>query len=271
MADTSEAIEITLFRCNEVNLFKLPPRPSAGGRWLSGEWQMKDKIFTGRLRVVEQGPKLEIRLEDTASGELFGLAPVPRGQAGTVADPAADSSRNFVLRLEDAESRRHAFVGLNFTDRAHAFDFNVALADHEKQARREEDIGRVSGAADPRAAAAAVLPEAALLYEKHDLSLKPGETIRISVKKRESSGAEGSSSSWAASSGPLVALAGPPAPPGAQPAAPRPAASVAPAGPPDLLQLDDTAAALQGLGLAPHKSSAPAAAAPAVDGWATFD
>ena len=65
MADASE-IEITLFRCNEVNLFKLPPRPSAGGRWLSGEWQMKDKIFTGRLRVVEQGPKLEIRLEDTA-------------------------------------------------------------------------------------------------------------------------------------------------------------------------------------------------------------
>lgn len=34
------------------------------------------------------------------SGELFGVAPVPPGQAHIAVEQAADSSRNFVLRLE---------------------------------------------------------------------------------------------------------------------------------------------------------------------------
>lgn len=61
------------------------------------------------------------------SGELFGVAPVRRGQRAVVVEPVADSSRYFVLRLEDATSGRHAFVGLGFAERGDAFDFNVAL------------------------------------------------------------------------------------------------------------------------------------------------
>lgn len=59
------------------------------------------------------------------SGELFGVAPVPPGQAHLAVEQAADSSRNFVLRLEDAASKRHAFVGISFAERSAAFDFNV--------------------------------------------------------------------------------------------------------------------------------------------------
>ena len=61
------------------------------------------------------------------SGELFGVCPVPRGQLHIVVEAATDSSRNFVLRLEDAATKRHAFIGMSFGDRAAAFDFNVAL------------------------------------------------------------------------------------------------------------------------------------------------
>ena len=46
------------------------------------------------------------------SGELFGVCPVPRGQRNLAVESASDSSRNFVLRLEDAATKRHAFVGL---------------------------------------------------------------------------------------------------------------------------------------------------------------
>ncbi len=61
------------------------------------------------------------------SGELFGVCPVPRGQLHIAVEAATDSSRNFVLRLEDAGSKRHAFIGMNFADRSAAFDFNVSL------------------------------------------------------------------------------------------------------------------------------------------------
>ena len=60
-------------------------------------------------------------------GELFGVCPVPPGQLRVAVEPAADSSRNFVVRLEDPVSKRHAFLGINFAERSTAFDFTVAL------------------------------------------------------------------------------------------------------------------------------------------------
>ncbi|EFN52506.1 hypothetical protein CHLNCDRAFT_10071, partial [Chlorella variabilis] len=131
--------EHVLFVHRELDVFRIPPRTGAGG-WRSGEWRVADKIFTGRVRVVAVGEKLEVRLEDPQTGELFGVAPVPAGQAHTVVEQASDSSRNFVLRLEDADSRRHAFVGVSFGERSAAFDFNVAIGDHERQQRRAAEM-----------------------------------------------------------------------------------------------------------------------------------
>ena len=61
------------------------------------------------------------------SGDIFGVCPVQRGQRNAVVEAASDSSRNFVLRLVDPSSGRHAFIGASFAERSHAFDFNVAL------------------------------------------------------------------------------------------------------------------------------------------------
>lgn len=63
-------------------------------------------------------------------GELFGECPVDSYPGATV-ESVTDSSRYFVLRIQDP-SGRSAFLGLGFADRSDSFDLNVSLQDHFK-------------------------------------------------------------------------------------------------------------------------------------------
>jgi adaptin ear-binding coat-associated protein 1/2 len=68
----------------------------------------------------------------TAAG-LFAACPVyvNHPKMGTTVESVVDSSRYFVLRLDDGKGNR-AFVGLGFSNREEAFDFKVAMQEHEK-------------------------------------------------------------------------------------------------------------------------------------------
>lgn len=49
-------------------------------------------------------------------------------------------TRYFVLRVVDATSGRHAFLGLGFDERGDAFDFSAAMSDHERHVQREQEV-----------------------------------------------------------------------------------------------------------------------------------
>ena len=123
-------VEHTLLIVREVNVHQIPKRLSSGG-YKCAEWLVSSKIWSGRLRVVAIGDMAEIRLEDPNTGELFVACHVEPGRREVAVEPASDSSRYFVLRVDDGRGR-HAFLGLGFNDRNAAFDFNVALQDHER-------------------------------------------------------------------------------------------------------------------------------------------
>lgn len=148
LEEEEETFEHTLLVVREVSVYKIPPRASSGG-YKCGEWLQSDKIWSGRLRVVSCGTRCEIRLEEPSSGELFAACFVHPGQREQSVETVLDSSRYFVVRIEDGTGK-HAFLGLGFNERNEAFDFNVALSDYEKYLRRgrereNEEVGGEEG------------------------------------------------------------------------------------------------------------------------------
>ncbi|XP_068664527.1 uncharacterized protein At1g03900-like [Aristolochia californica] len=173
--EEEDSFEHTLLVVREVSVYKIPPRTTSGG-YKCGEWLQSDKIWSGRLRVVSCKDRCEIRLEDPNSGELFAACFVLPGQRENSVETVLDSSRYFVLKIEDGRGK-HAFIGLGFTERNEAFDFNVALSDHEKYVKREHE--RETGEVNE--------DNHIDIHPAVNHRLKDGETIRINVKPKPSS------------------------------------------------------------------------------------
>ncbi|GJJ77890.1 adaptin ear-binding coat-associated protein 1/2 [Entomortierella parvispora] len=163
--------ESVLLVIRECYVYKVPPLTSSRGH-KAADWGNVDKpLWSGRLRIIAVGKKCFIRLEDGKTGELFASCPYEENK-GCV-EPVTDSSRYFVVRIED--QGRHAFLGLGFLDRSHAFDFNVALQDHFKHLAAEQK--------------AAEQKKLGTQQPKMDFSLKEGQTINLTIAGGIGSGA----------------------------------------------------------------------------------
>ncbi|KAI9013233.1 adaptin ear-binding coat-associated protein 1 NECAP-1 [Gaertneriomyces semiglobifer] len=152
--------ESVLLLIPECFVYRIPSRATSRG-YRASDWDVNQHLWTGRLRIVSKGDNAFIRLEDPNTGDLFAVSPYDP-QSNSV-EPVLDSSRYFVLRVVDATSGQHAFIGMGFPERSAAFDFNVALQDWSGRSTR----------AQPKPDAR---PE-----PKLDYSLKEGQTISIKI------------------------------------------------------------------------------------------
>ncbi|KAM4650908.1 adaptin ear-binding coat-associated protein 2 [Discoglossus pictus] len=185
----------------EVHVYKIPPRTSNRG-YRAAEWQLDQPAWSGRLRITARGKMAYIKLEDRNTGELFAQSPVEQFP-GIAVESVSDSSRYFVICIEDGNGRR-AFIGVGFADRGDAFDFNVALQDHFKWVKQQTEFAKQAQNPDPG--------------PKLDLGFKEGQTIKINIaniKKKE-----GAKPRPTSTGGPSLL---PPPPPGGKPAAATPA------------------------------------------------
>jgi len=155
--------EETLLVIPECFVYKIPPRSSAEG-YKAKDWNISNFIWSGKLIIRSKGDACVIRLEDANTGDVFALCPVNTTGPQAV-EPVVDSSRYFVLRIEDGKGH-HAFIGMGFTERSEAFDFNVALQEHAKDVKRRKEL-----------AEGHLHPE-----QTKDYSLKQGETIKVNLK-----------------------------------------------------------------------------------------
>lgn len=160
----------------EVHVYRIPPRASNRG-YRAADWKLDEPAWSGRLKITAKGKKAFIKLEDRNTGELYAQAPVEQ-YPGITVEAVTDSSRYFVIRIEDGTGR-HAFIGLGFADRGDSFDFNVALQDHFKWVKQEGDLAKLEASQSSA--------------PKLDLSFKEGQTIKISIgniKKKDAGGAK---------------------------------------------------------------------------------
>ena len=147
-----------------ASLYVIPPRDNARGH-VSGTWRYDDCLCDTIACSIEQDEEYlcVIRLTREDTGELFAMSRIPRDvPVETVVEAACDSSRNFVIRVEDPETKRHAFLGLSFEERSVAMDFRMALAQEAGRESRKQ----LHDAGEPVA---------------RDLTLKQGETMHLSM------------------------------------------------------------------------------------------
>jgi len=124
------------------------------------------------MRIVETSKDCAIRLEDATTGEVFAQAPYD--STGTSVEAVLDSSRYFVLRVEDAGKK--AYIGVGFTERTESFDFNVALQDYTKRQKALLNPISPTEDSDPNTPSPH-LPAG----PKKDYSLQPGQTFSINI------------------------------------------------------------------------------------------
>ncbi|KAI6172394.1 UBC core domain-containing protein [Aphelenchoides besseyi] len=145
---------------SEVFMFRIPPLGVSKGHKAS-EWNLDAPDWTGRLRLVSIGDKLEIRLEDKNTGVLYAKAPITEAN-GVDFEAVTDSSRYFVIRLRN-DNGQTAFVGIGFADRGDSFDLNVAVQDHFKSVKRDHELVKEDNT------------------PKLDLGFKEGQTITVNI------------------------------------------------------------------------------------------
>ncbi|BFG00517.1 GL26866 [Drosophila persimilis] len=190
----------------EVFIYKIPPRASNRG-YRAADWNLKEPTWTGRMRLVAKGTACILKLEDKTSGALFANCPIDT-YPGVAIEAVSDSSRYFVIRVQD-DNGRSAFLGLGFGDRSDSFDLNVALQDHFKWVKNQEQIEKEK--TEPK--------------QELDLGFKEGETIKINMRITKKDGSDGPSRTGKnkGNSGVL-----PPPPGGLGKIAPPPAAAASP-------------------------------------------
>ncbi|KAJ0054501.1 hypothetical protein Pint_02400 [Pistacia integerrima] len=163
----------------------IPPRKSAAS-YRADEWNVNKWAWEGTLKVVSKGEECIIKLEDKSTGELYARAFLRDGELHPV-EPVIDSSRYFVLRIEenigenyvassskfDRSGRlRHAFIGIGFRERTQAYDFQAALHDHMKYLNKKKT--------------AEEMEQQFQNTSSGDYSLKEGETIHVEIKNKSS-------------------------------------------------------------------------------------
>ncbi|CAL1705761.1 unnamed protein product [Somion occarium] len=153
-----------------VEKYLIPPLKANEGH-RAQEWgDLANPLWKGRIRIIERSRGVALQFEDATTGELFAKADYD--PAKPCVEAVLDSSRYFVVRVEDAGKR--AYIGMGFLERTDSFDFNVALQDYTKRWKNRMNPTAEENTPSPHIPAG----------PKKDYTLKEGQTFSIAIPGR---------------------------------------------------------------------------------------
>ncbi|TMW64227.1 hypothetical protein Poli38472_012849 [Pythium oligandrum] len=184
--DTIELAQ-TLFNDPRVWFYHVPTTQVSTLTPRADAWDPEHPFLTGSLQVLQRGDACWIQLfEPLAEGSetrtLLAQCPVEISQDQTLeafVQDCADSSRYFMIRVEDEQTKRRAFIGIGFPERPSAFNFKAALQDYVKYVHRQMEVAALAAAS---AQGDGTTSTAAAEQKPSDLSIPKGSTIRINLK-----------------------------------------------------------------------------------------
>ncbi|KAI9989600.1 hypothetical protein PInf_019885 [Phytophthora infestans] len=187
MTESVDAFELerSLFSEKGVWFYQVPAGQVTSLAPRADAWDPEHPFLTGSVRVLQKGDACFVQLfepvaedaETTATPTLFAQCPLQITRELSLdvyVHDCVDSSRYFMLRVEDEQTKRRAFVGIGFPDRTAAFNFKAILQDYAKYALRQLEVQYETAEAET-STGERVSP-------KKDLSLPQGATIRINLK-----------------------------------------------------------------------------------------
>ncbi|EGN95646.1 hypothetical protein SERLA73DRAFT_142488 [Serpula lacrymans var. lacrymans S7.3] len=183
-----DEVESILYIGREISVYKIPPLKANEGHRANDWGDLAQPLWKGRLRITEKSNVAALLFEDAQTGELFARAEYDPLKPSVEA--VLDSSRYFVIRVEDAGKK--AYIGMGFAERTDSFDFNVALQDYTK---------RYKASLNPPSPASETSSPHVPTGPKKDYSLKEGQTFSISIPGRSHKSASGANLFGSASGG----------------------------------------------------------------------
>ena len=165
MSDDNEMILLVIDTCM---MYRIKPMTTPGMKYKAADWGVNDFLWQGKCVVVSRGDRCIVKFVDSNTDAVFAQCPVEPGAV----EPVIDSSRYFVVRIVDEQQGRKAFLGCGFQERNEAFNFTVALQDHERRVREAKK--RAETKDEP--------------VDTSAFELKPGQTITLNIKSTAPTG-----------------------------------------------------------------------------------
>jgi len=138
-------IEVCDLIIRECFVYNVPKRVGAA-KIFAEQWGLDKPLWTGECRVKSTDQQLFLDLV-TKDGALFcRSAPIPldtidiQKPLTAFIEPAADSSRYFVVRFKDMKSRQEVMLGIGFRERNNAFDLMATVREKIKKTQQHNEL-----------------------------------------------------------------------------------------------------------------------------------